>query len=72
MSNGFLLQIYNEWKILRRFSCSLQPVGFRATSMSVLDFLSQKICAVEFSRPEVVCSRAVKEKVVFKMSVKPQ
>ena len=50
-------------------SYSSKPVGFRAILMPFLSFLSQKRYPNEFSRPEVVWNRFIKEKLVFKMSV---
>ena len=50
----FFLEIYTEWEILIGISYSSKPVGFRAMSMSFLNFLIKTTYPGEFSRPEVV------------------
>ena len=50
----FLVEINTEWEVLIGFSYSSKPVGFRAISMSCLNFLIQVTYPGEFSRPEVV------------------
>ena len=50
----FLVEINTEWEVLIGFSYSSKPVGFRAISMSCLNFLIQATYPGEFSRLEVV------------------
>ena len=50
------------------FSDSSKSVGFRAISVSFLNFLSQKRYPSEFARPELFETKVIKEKVVLKMS----
>ena len=70
-ATSFSFTGYTEWQILIGFSYSLKPVGFRANSVSFLNFLSQKTYPDEFSRPEGVWNRGYqKKKIVFKMSHK--
>ena len=48
--------------IMIGFSYSSKQVGFKEISMSVLNFLSQKIYPGEISRPEIVWNRSYQRK----------
>ena len=50
----FILQLYTEWQILIGFNYGSKPAGFRAISMTFLNFFRQQKYSGEFSYPVVV------------------
>ena len=52
-----------------RFSYGLKPVDFRAISISLLNFLSQKTYLGKFQNKRLSETEVMKERVIFKMSV---